>query len=273
MTRSFKTHCMTEKKPPIFLYDSPGMFPPVKFLEEDPENVFKLAVVNAILPQKKQDYKPVGLAAVVGNDLTKDCVCGYLLWLLNTRRKFAYVSRYDLSSPTENLQHLYAAVEKWQHKFLPPHLAALGANNKTRKGLLDPSEILLRDFNDGSLGGFVLDDLSTLDSGERRAERASIRTNRQMIADLEREYQVSIPMKRSFKKIDTTRPEEGQEEEVPGRSGGRGRVMMFAGPLSPTSGGDEKRVREKEARVREMYAKWARKDGGAEEAVSEQEDF
>eukprot|EP00040_Diaphanoeca_grandis_P012606 m.63857 g.63857 ORF g.63857 m.63857 type:complete len:308 (+) comp23351_c0_seq1:118-1041(+) len=93
VTRAIQTDIKIYDTPPVYLVDTPGvMLPNVETVEVG----LKLALVGTL----RDD--------LVGVELIAD----YLLYVLNKRRQFAYVKRFDLGNPKDNIDVVLPQIAK-----------------------------------------------------------------------------------------------------------------------------------------------------------------
>mmetsp|Transcript_23503 Transcript_23503/g.58361 ORF Transcript_23503/g.58361 Transcript_23503/m.58361 type:complete len:499 (+) Transcript_23503:1-1497(+) len=148
-TKSIKSHWM-RVKPNVMLVDTPGMFPPQWFLNEDPERIYKLALTNAIVSTTKSSKNLDNIHTV-----PIEVVADYLLYKLNKASLFDYVKLYKLSGPTNDLKTVLNAIP-------------LSISSK-----LSPVATFLDAWHSGALGSLILDDLKHSSLGKPNFDRTS----------------------------------------------------------------------------------------------------
>ncbi|KAB5581535.1 hypothetical protein PHYPO_G00176830 [Pangasianodon hypophthalmus] len=91
ITKAVLTKIQVCERPIIHLLDTPGVLSPKI---ENVETGMKLALCGTILDH------------LVGEDIIAD----YLLFSLNRLRRFGYVERYDLDTPSDDIQHVLKCI-------------------------------------------------------------------------------------------------------------------------------------------------------------------
>ncbi|XP_053534596.1 mitochondrial ribosome-associated GTPase 1 isoform X2 [Ictalurus punctatus] len=91
ITKAVLTKIQVCERPVIHLLDTPGVLPPKI---ENVETGMKLALCGTILDH------------LVGEDIIAD----YLLFSLNRLQRFGYVERYDLETPSDDIQHVLKCI-------------------------------------------------------------------------------------------------------------------------------------------------------------------
>lgn len=91
ITKAVLTKIQVCERPVIHLLDTPGVLPPKI---ENIETGMKLALCGTILDH------------LVGEDIIAD----YLLFSLNRLQRFGYVERYDLETPSDDIQHVLKCI-------------------------------------------------------------------------------------------------------------------------------------------------------------------
>lgn len=141
ITRAVGERIKIQDNPPVYMIDTPGILQPSI---KDDEMGMKLALVGCL-----PDH-------IVGEDLIAD----YLLYWLNTHRRYAYVEKLQLSGPSDNISAVlaeYAQREELFHK-----VKQYDGRVEVMTNLLAAARKFIHFFRTGQLGSINLDEPSGL---------------------------------------------------------------------------------------------------------------
>ncbi|KAG9341115.1 hypothetical protein JZ751_019869 [Albula glossodonta] len=139
ITKAVLTKIQVCERPPMFLVDTPGVFPPAV---ENVETGMKLALCGTILDH------------LVGEDVIAD----YLLYSLNRLEKFSYVDRYDLGEPSDDIQHVLKRIAvKLGKTQRVKAITGVGDITITMPNYSAAAYDFIRAFRKGDLGRVTLD--------------------------------------------------------------------------------------------------------------------
>ncbi|XP_015233119.1 PREDICTED: mitochondrial ribosome-associated GTPase 1 [Cyprinodon variegatus] len=139
ITRAVLTKIQVSERPLMYLLDTPGVLPPKI---ENVETGMKLALCGTILDH------------LVGEDIIAD----YLLFSLNRLRKFGYVEKYDLSEPSDDIQHVLKRIAvKLGKTQRVKAITGVGNITVTIPNYTAAAYNFIRAFRKGELGQVMLD--------------------------------------------------------------------------------------------------------------------
>ncbi|KAF7643931.1 hypothetical protein LDENG_00230990 [Lucifuga dentata] len=139
ITRAVLTKIQVCERPVIHLLDTPGVLPP---RIENVETGMKLALCGTILDH------------LVGEDVIAD----YLLYSLNRLKKFSYVDKYDLSEPSDDIQHVLKRIAvKLGKTQRVKAITGVGNVTITVPNYTAAAYDFIRAFRKGELGAVMLD--------------------------------------------------------------------------------------------------------------------
>lgn len=130
--------------PRVYLIDTPGVVNPrIHSLEEG----MKLALCNTVSEH------------VLGNAMAAD----YLLFILNNYMQFQYVEKYKLKEPIDDIKLVLHKIALQEGKLIKRRiLTGVGPRHVDVPNYENVAFGMLKDFREGKLGKFLLDNLSQL---------------------------------------------------------------------------------------------------------------
>ncbi|XP_030059049.1 mitochondrial ribosome-associated GTPase 1 isoform X2 [Microcaecilia unicolor] len=139
ITRAVLSSIQVSERPPMFLFDTPGVLSPQIATVE---TGMKLALCGTILDH------------LVGEDIMAD----YLLYTLNKKQKFSYVERYDLEEPCDDIENVLKKIAiKLNKTHKVKAFTGVGDINMIVPNYTAAAYDFIRTFRKGDLGKVMLD--------------------------------------------------------------------------------------------------------------------